>query len=69
MSWLPQSYSNINNNISLAQFSFTLDLADSYSTDYYDIAYPGIIMKVLIMWLSLVYPTLFLVIDTPDQTS
>ena len=37
----------MNANISLAQFSFNVLLMDSYSTDYYDIAYPGLIMKVI----------------------
>ena len=46
MKWLDQSHSNVNANISLAQFSFSVLLMDSYSTDYYDIAYPGLIMKV-----------------------
>ena len=46
MKWLDQSHSNVNANISLAQFSFNVLLMDSYSTDYYDIAYPGLIMKV-----------------------
>merc|ERR1719334_2881305 len=45
MKWLDHSHSNVNANISLAQFSFTVLLMDSYSTDYYDIAYPGLIMK------------------------
>ena len=46
MKWMDQAQSNVNKNISLAQFSFTVSLMDSYSTDYYDIAYPGLIMKV-----------------------
>jgi len=45
MKWLDQSHSNVNSNISLAQFSFNVLLMDSYSTDYYDINYPGLIMK------------------------
>ena len=45
MKWMDQSHSNVNANISLAQFSYNVLLMDSYSTDYYDIAYPGIIMK------------------------
>ena len=43
MKWLDQSHSNVNANISLAQFSFNVILMDSYSTDYYDIAYPGLV--------------------------
>ena len=54
MKWMDQAQSNVNKNISLAQFSFTVSLMDSYSTDYYDIAYPGLIMKVrniiLLVW-------------------
>ena len=46
MKWMDQSHSNVNANISLAQFSYNVLLMDSYSTDYYDIAYPGLIMKV-----------------------
>ena len=53
MKWLNESFSNVNPNISLAQFSFTVHLADSYNTDYYDIAYPGLIMKVGIRRLRL----------------
>jgi len=45
MKWMDQAHSNVNANISLAQFSFNVLLMDSYSTDYYDIAYPGLIMK------------------------
>ena len=46
MKWMDKAHSNVNANISLAQFSFNVLLMDSYSTDYYDIAYPGLIMKV-----------------------
>ena len=46
LKWMDQSHSNVNENISLAQFSFTVLLMDSYSTDYYDVQYPGLIMKV-----------------------
>ena len=46
MKWMDHSHSNVNANISLAQFSYNVLLMDSYSTDYYDIAYPGLIMKV-----------------------
>ena len=45
LKWMDESHSNVNANISLAQFSFTLFLMDSYSTDYYDVQYPGLIMK------------------------
>ena len=35
--------SNINPNITLAQFSVNVSLQDTYDTDYYDLRYPGII--------------------------
>ena len=47
--WLDQYHSNVNANITLSQFSFNVLLMDSYSTDYYDIQYPGLIMKVIIL--------------------
>ena len=46
LKWMDQSHSNVNANISLAKFSFIVLLRDSYSTDYYDVQYPGLIMKV-----------------------
>ena len=46
MKWMDQSHSNVNANISLDQFLFNVLLMDSYSTDYYDVKYPGLIMKV-----------------------
>eukprot|EP00095_Tigriopus_kingsejongensis_P009947 maker-scaffold981_size73921-snap-gene-0.17 protein:Tk09947 transcript:maker-scaffold981_size73921-snap-gene-0.17-mRNA-1 annotation:"glycine receptor subunit alpha-4-like isoform x8" len=39
---------NVNENISLPQFDFEVKLGDNYSTDYYDLAYPGVIMRVLL---------------------
>ena len=63
MKWMDQAQSNVNKNISLAQFSFTVSLMDSYSTDYYDIAYPGLIMKVrkmiLLSWEHRAYSSIF----------
>ena len=38
--------SNINQNISLPQFDLQVELGDNYATDYYDLAYPGVIMKI-----------------------
>ena len=38
--------SNINPNITLAQFLMDVKLEDTYATDYYDLSYPGIIMKI-----------------------
>ena len=52
MKWLDQSHSNVNANISLAQFSFSVILKDSYISDYSDIAYPGLIMKVGMSYLQ-----------------
>ena len=46
LKWKERTASNINPDINLAQFSFTVDLNDEYSTDNYDISYPGIIMKI-----------------------
>ena len=46
MKWMGADQNNVNSNISLAQFSFNVQLIDSYSTDYYEIAYPGLIMRV-----------------------
>ena len=46
LSWLGVEHNNVNKNISLAQFSYNVLLMDSYSTDYYDVQYPGLIMKV-----------------------
>lgn len=45
MTWLNMSHSNVNADISLAQFDHKITLMDSYATDYYDLAYPGLIMK------------------------
>jgi len=45
LSWLGVEHNNVNKNISLAQFSYNVLLMDSYSTDYYDVQYPGLIMK------------------------
>jgi len=45
LEWMDLSQSHVNTNISLAQFEFKVTLADTYSTDYYDTSYPGLIMK------------------------
>jgi hypothetical protein len=42
--WL-RNGSTVNANITLAQFGLDVVLEDTYATDYYDLAYPGIIMK------------------------
>jgi len=44
MSWIPDNM-DVNPNISLAQFSFKVNLMDSYATDYYDLSYPGLILQ------------------------
>ena len=46
MEWMEDDPSTINPNISLAQFLFNVQYMDTYSTDYYDISYPGLIMRV-----------------------
>ena len=43
---MDSSQNNVNVNISLAQFTFHVQLHDSYTTDYYEIAYPGLCMSV-----------------------
>jgi len=40
-----ESLSTINPNISLSQFKLDVVLQDTYATDYYDLAYPGVIMR------------------------
>jgi hypothetical protein len=42
------SGNNINQNISLPQFDLEVRLGDDYATDYYDLAYPGVIMKIIL---------------------
>ncbi|XP_023323536.1 glycine receptor subunit alpha-4 [Eurytemora carolleeae] len=39
--WIPNSI-NVNEHIYLSQFVFRIHAMDSYSTDYYDISYPGL---------------------------
>ena len=46
LKWKERSASNINTEINLAQFSFTVDLKDEYKTQNFDIVYPGLIMKI-----------------------
>ena len=46
MKWMDFSHNNVNQNISLAQFFFNVQWMDSYSTDYYELSYPGLIMRV-----------------------
>jgi hypothetical protein len=42
LKWKTKSESNINQNINLAQFPFSVELKDAYSTHNYDVAYPGL---------------------------
>lgn len=44
LKWIPNSM-NVNENITLAQFDFRVEIMDSYNTDYYDVAYPGLILQ------------------------
>ena len=46
LKWKERSESNINMDINLAQFSFSVDLKDEYRTDNFDVIYPGLIMKI-----------------------
>jgi hypothetical protein len=39
---------NINTNISLPQFHLSVELGHEYATDYYDLSYPGVIMRVIL---------------------
>ena len=39
---------NINQNISLPQFDLSVKLGDDYATDYYELAYPGVIMRIIL---------------------
>ena len=60
MKWMGSDQNNVNSNISLAQFSFNVQLMDSYSTDYYEIAYPGLIMRVCLYIRCFILPRLHL---------
>ncbi len=42
--WLPEN--QVNPNITLSQFTMDVTLSDSYSTEFYDLAYPGVIMRI-----------------------
>jgi hypothetical protein len=46
LKWKESSESNINIDINLAQFSFSVALKDGYKTKNFDIDYPGLIMKI-----------------------
>ncbi len=43
-SWSNQT-SHVNENISLAQFDLSVSMESSYHTDYYELSYPGLILK------------------------
>ena len=46
LQWRNKSDSQINKDIHLDQFIFSVDLSDTYQTEDYDIAYPGLVMKI-----------------------
>ena len=46
LKWKERSESNINMDINLAQFSFSVDLKDANRTNNFDVVYPGLIMKI-----------------------
>jgi len=43
--WMNAS-SHVNENISLAQFDLAVSMESTYDTHYYDVAYPGLILRV-----------------------
>ena len=45
--WLNSSH--VNENISLAQFDLRVTMNSQYDTDYYDVPYPGLILKLSLM--------------------
>ena len=66
MKWMGADQNNVNSNISLAQFTFNMQLMDSYSTDYYEIAYPGLIMRVCLYIRCFILPRLHLTMRQID---
>ena len=61
--------SNINQNISLPQFDFRVNLVDNYATDYYDLSYPGVIMRIVLsrkmsfhLWQTYIPSSIFVVV-------
>ena len=61
--------SNINQNISLPQFDLRVNLSDNYATDYYDLSYPGVIMRIVLsrkmsfhLWQTYIPSSLFVVV-------
>jgi hypothetical protein len=46
--WMDQS-SHVNENISLAQFDLYVMMSHAYQTDYYDVKYPGLILKLMML--------------------
>ena len=44
--WLPRENQNVNPNISLDQFEEKVVFQMSYATDYYDMAYGGLILHI-----------------------
>ena len=61
--------SNINQNISLPQFDLRVNLGDNYATDYYDLSYPGVIMRIVLsrkmsfhLWQTYIPSSIFVVV-------
>ena len=61
--------SNINQNISLPQFDLRVNLSDNYATDYYDLSYPGVIMRIVLsrkmsfhLWQTYIPSSIFVVV-------
>ena len=44
--WLPKEKNNVNPNISLDQFEEKVVFQRNYATDYYDLAYSGLILNI-----------------------
>ena len=61
--------SNINQNISLPQFDLRVNFFDNYATDYYDLSYPGVIMRIVLsrkmsfhLWQTYIPSSMFVVV-------
>ena len=61
--------SNINQNISLPQFDLRVYFGDNYATDYYDLSYPGVIMRIVLsrkmsfhLWQTYIPSSIFVVV-------
>ena len=61
--------SNINQNISLPQFDLRVNFGDNYATDYYNLSYPGVIMRIVLsrkmsfhLWQTYIPSSIFVVV-------